>query len=378
MRAYWCQIASRLAEPVLVALAAGKLKEQMPVEAKVPADRAPFTRLEAVGRLLSGVAPWLGGKDGDAAEQDSRRRCAELARRGLVALVDPQSPDRVDFALPGQTLVDAAFLAQALLRARAALWDPLADDARGRILAGLAQTRVTKPPESNWLLFASMVEAALLELGGKPNEARLAYGLKQHERWYLGDGMYGDGPEFHWDYYNAFVIQPMLIEVLDVVAKRDGGWATFRQQAYQRCTRFAAIEERLIASDGTYPVIGRSVAYRCGAFQGLAFAAWREVLPLTVAPAQARRALTAVIRRTLEPAGTFDESGWLQIGVSGHQPSLGEPYISTGSLYLCATALLPLGLPSQHRFWSDPDAPTTGEQIWSGRDVPADHALRDG
>ena len=32
--------------------------------------------------------------------------------------------------------------------------------------------------------------------------------------WYKGDGVYGDGPPFHWDYYNSFVIQPMLLNIL--------------------------------------------------------------------------------------------------------------------------------------------------------------------
>jgi hypothetical protein len=30
--------------------------------------------------------------------------------------------------------------------------------------------------------------------------------LRQHEQWYRGDGIYGDGPEFDWDYYNSFVM----------------------------------------------------------------------------------------------------------------------------------------------------------------------------
>lgn len=37
-----------------------------------------------------------------------------------------------------------------------------------------------------------------------------------NEEWYKGDGWYGDGPDFHFDYYNSFVIQPMIIQVLDV------------------------------------------------------------------------------------------------------------------------------------------------------------------
>lgn len=35
-------------------------------------------------------------------------------------------------------------------------------------------------------------------------------------------------------------------------------------------------------------------------------------------------------------------------------PHLGESYISTGSLYLASTVLLPLGLPPADPFWSAP------------------------
>jgi hypothetical protein len=204
---------------------------------------------------------------------------------------------------------------------------------------------------------------------------RLDYAIRQHEQWYLGDGIYGDGPQFHADYYNAFVIQPMLVEALDVVGGETAEWTTLRAQAQERLTRYAEIQERLIAPDGSYPVIGRSIAYRCGAFQVLALAAWRRALPTNVSPAQARVALGRVIRRTLGAPGTFDDQGWLRIGLAGQQPALGERYISTGSLYLCSVALLPLGLSASDAFWSAPAAPTTWEKTWSGENLPADHAL---
>jgi len=82
-----------------------------------------------------------------------------------------------------------------------------------------------------------------------------------------------------------------------------------------------------------------------------------------------------VIHRTLTPEGTFDANGWLRIGLSGHQPALGESYISTGSLYLCDNAFLPLSLPPEDRFWSAPSAPWTSQKLWSGIDLPADHAI---
>lgn len=97
-----------------------------------------------------------------------------------------------------------------------------------------------------------------------------------------------------------------------------------------------------------------------------------------VTPAQVRGGLTAVLRRTLDPPGTFDAAGWLRIGLAGHQPGVGERYISTGSLYLCATALLPLGLPSTDPFWSDAPQPWTSQRAWSGASFPIDHALAGG
>jgi hypothetical protein len=78
-----------------------------------------------------------------------------------------------------------------------------------------------------------------------------------------------------------------------------------------------------------------------------------------------------------EAPGTFDGNGWLQIGFCGHQPALGESYISTGSLYLCSAGLLPLGLPPTDEFWSAPAERWTAQKLWSGENLPADHAIND-
>ena len=129
--------------------------------------------------------------------------------------------------------------------------------------------------------------------------------------WYKGDGAYGDGPEYHWDYYNSFVIQPFLIDVVEGIGRVSDRWSSLRPGVLDRARRYAAIQERLIAPDGSYPPIGRSIAYRCGAFQLLAQMALRHELPEGVTPAQVRSALSAVIRRTLDAPGTFDAEGWL-------------------------------------------------------------------
>jgi len=376
-RQYWAGVAVRLAEPVLTNLARGTLRARMPVEEAAGAGRRAVSHLEAVGRLLAGLAPWL-ELGADASEEGRlRSRYADLARRGLAAAVDPSSPDALNFTHERQPLVDAAFLAQALLRAPRALRDGLDAPTRERLARALASTRAITPGFNNWVLFTAMVEAGLAALGAPWDRVRVDYALRQVAQWYKGDGAYGDGPSFHWDYYDSFVIHPMLLDVLAAVGDEAEAWKAMRGPALERAKRYAAVQERLVSPEGTFPAIGRSLAYRFGAFHLLAQVALRHDLPEELPPAQARAALTAVIRRSIEAPGTFDEEGWLRIGFCGHQPGVGERYISTGSLYLCAVGLLPLGLPPSDPFWSDPPQPWTSQRAWSGQPFPIDKALAD-
>ena len=231
------------------------------------------------------------------------------------------------------------------------------------------------PNNNNWLLFSATVEAGLKSLGASWDRLRTDYAVRQHEQWYKGDGTYGDGPSFHWDYYNSFVIHPMMLSVVDACSGAMDGWKELTPHVAERARRYAAVQERMIGPDGSFPPLGRSIAYRCGAFHLLADAALRRILPEGVAPAQVRGALGAAIRRTMEAPGTFDANGWLQIGFCGHQPGVGETYISTGSLYLCSVALLPLGLDAADEFWSAPERPWTAARAWVGQPFPIDHAL---
>ncbi len=376
-REYWVGVAARLAEPVLTNLAAGTLRARMPVEEAAGAGRRSVSHLEAIGRLLAGLAPWLELPADTTAEGRQRARYGDLARRGLAQAVDPSSPDALNFSEDRQPLVDAAFLAQGLLRAPRALREGLDAATRDRLVRALETTRAITPGPNNWLLFAATVEAGLFALGARWDRVRVDYALRQHAQWYKGDGAYGDGPAFHWDYYNSFVIHPMLVDVLGALGGESEAWKAMRAPELERARRYAAIQERLISPEGTFPAVGRSIAYRFGAFHLLAQSALRRELPADVAPAQVRGALTAVIRRAIEAPGTFDDAGWLRIGFCGHQPGVGERYISTGSLYLCAAGLLPLGLPASDPFWSDPPQPWTAQRAWSGQPFPIDHALPD-
>ena len=373
-RQYWLSVLQRVAEPVLTALSQGKLRERMPVECVKgqETDRRNYTYLEALGRLLTGIAPWLENGPADGAEGKLRARYADLARASLAHAVNPASPDFMNFNKGAQPVVDSAFLAQAVIRAPKELWEKLPAQTKAQLVQALQSSRTIQPGFNNWLLFSAMVEAFFCRVGADWDKMRVDYAIRQHEQWFKGDGIYGDGPQFHWDYY-SFVIQPMLLEILEVTAANKT-WDNFRAPMLQRAQRYAAIQERLISPEGTFPAVGRSLTYRFGAFQLLALMALRKQLPAGVAPEQVRPAMTAVIRRLMEAPGTFDANGWLTIGFCGHQPFMGETYISTGSLYLCAAGLLPLGLPLADPFWSGAAKKWTSQRVYSGEDVRADHA----
>ncbi|HKO15165.1 MAG TPA: DUF2264 domain-containing protein [Gemmatimonadaceae bacterium] len=376
-RDYWVDVLTRIARPVLENLAEGRLHQRMPVEIGPAAspDRREFSHLEALSRLLTGIAPWLELGGDTSTEGTLRARYAELARRGIAKATDPRSPDRMNFTRGAQPLVDTAFLAHAIVRAPRELWEKLDGETRRNVATALASTRVIEPGFNNWLLFSAIIEAGLSLMGERWDRMRVDYALRQHEQWYKGDGVYGDGPSFHWDYYNSFVIQPMLLDILGQLSRVTSEWRGLEAAVAKRARRYAAIQERLISPEGTYPPIGRSLAYRFGAFQLLGQMALRRELPEGVSPAQVRSAMTAVIRRMIEAPGTFDADGWLTIGFAGHQPHIAESYISTGSLYLCAAGLLPLGLPPGDELWTAPPADWTAKKAWSGVDVPNDHAI---
>ena len=375
-RSYWLAVLHRIAKPVLENLARRELKKTMPVEAADPSLRARYTHLEAFGRLLAGIAPWLAAQGLAQGETKQQQAFIQLAQACLDAATDPKSPDFMNFRQGGQPLVDAAFMAQGILRAPSVLEHNLDARVRRQIVEALKSSRdIETPRDNNWVMFAAMVEAVLYSMGEQTIPDRFEGCVRRMLGWYKGDGVYGDGEFFHFDYYNSFVIHPMLLDVLLILKQKDSQFESIYSTVLKRARRYAEILERLIAPDGSFPSIGRSTTYRFGAFHALAQIGWMHELPETVKPAQVRCAMTAVIRRMIEAPGTFDNDGWLRIGFCGHQPSLGESYISTGSLYLCATAFLPLGLPPTDPFWSAPAMRWTSQQIWSGKPIPPDHAI---
>lgn len=376
-RKRWLNFLEKLAHPVLTALSNDQLKEKMPVETATLSqakERAKYSHLEAFARLLSGIAPWLQADNLSTEEKQLQGKYFRLALKSINNAVNPAAKDYMNWGDEGgQPLVDASFFAYALIRCPK-LWQGLDRDTQQKVVSAFKKTHVIKPPESNWLLFAAMIETFFITINEPFDDERIKYAINRHQQWYKGDGMYGDGPEFHWDYYNSYVIHPFLYDILKIVSAKDPSYEPIRAKVLDHNLRYAIIQERLIATDGSYPPIGRSITYRTGAFHHLANMALQKQLPAQLNPAQVRYGLTAVVNKFTGAKGIFDDEGWLKIGLYGHQPLLAEGYISTGSLYLCAAILLPLGLPESNLFWSAPDEDWTARKLAGGVDLPADHS----
>jgi hypothetical protein len=221
-----------------------------------------------------------------------------------------------------------------------------------------------------------MIEAFFCKYDLGDDPVRIEYGVREFtQHWYVGDGMYSDGMQFHFDYYNSIVIQPYLEQILQVLGEKRKAYLHEAQRANTIGQRYAEILERMVNADGSYPVVGRSIVYRAGVFHHLANMAYLKQLPASLPPAQIRGALTAVIKKTLEAPSTFTADGWLTIGLYGQQPGLADFYITGGSSYICTNIFLPLGLPETDDFWAAPSLPWTSVKVWSGLDARADHAL---
>jgi hypothetical protein len=120
----------------------------------------------------------------------------------------------------GQPLVDAAFLALAFVRSPW-LWEHLDATTKQNVVNSFVKTREIKPGFSNWILFSGMIEAFFCKYGYSWDILRIEYCYRQFEQWYLGDGIYGDGEKFHYDYYNSYVIQPFLVNIHQVVSAKN-------------------------------------------------------------------------------------------------------------------------------------------------------------
>lgn len=129
--------------------------------------------MEAFGRLMAGIAPWLALPDDDTEEGNMRKQLREMALKAYAHAVDPDSPDYLAWSGEGQALVDAAYVAESFIRAYDALWMPLDEKTKQRYIKEFTGLRRVDPPYTNWLLFSSTIESFLAKAGAPHDEYRI-------------------------------------------------------------------------------------------------------------------------------------------------------------------------------------------------------------
>ena len=375
-RRYWVDMLYRISAPILENMSKGELKKNMDVELSptwLKGRSTNVTYLEAFGRLMDGIAPWLALPDDNTEEGKLRKKVRDWALKSYKNAVDPKSKDYLLWKGENQILCDAAYLANSFMRAPQALWDPLDQETKQRYIEKFKSLRSIRPAYNNWLLFRGMVETFLISIGETYDGYAVEVALQKMNEWYLGDGWYSDGPEYSLDYYNGYVMHPMYVEMLEVTEKKRIHSPIKLELALRRMQRYNVLLERLISPEAAYPAMGRSMTYRMGAFQTLALSAWKYGLPKQLSNGQVRSALTAVMKRMYANPENFTPKGYLQLGFVGHQPGIADYYTNNGSLYMTSLVFLPLGLPADHAFWTDPAQPWTSKKAWDGEPFPKDY-----
>lgn len=375
-RQVWADLCYKISQPVLENMSKGNFQKDFPLELSPTWDGrdTKVAYLETFARLMAGISPWLALPDDGTPEGKQRKQLHEWAIQAYKNAVDPNSPDKITWLTnTSQPLCDASYLVESFMRAPEATWGQLDEVTKKRYIEGLKSLRTIRPAYNNWLLFRAMVEVFFMSIGEDVDEYALSVGLQKMSEWYLSDGWYSDGPEYAMDYYNSYVMHPMMVEVVEMCKKHKFSTPISLDLAVKRMNRFNTILERFISPEGAYPAVGRSVIYRMGAFQTLAMSAWKYGLPKDLTNGSVRSALTCVMKRMFAVDGNFDDKGYLRLGFAGHQPNLANYYSNNGSLYMTSLVFMPLGLPADHPFWTAPAEPWTSQKAWSGQEFTEDY-----
>ena len=374
-RIFWVSTLQKIAFPVLNNLAKGTLRKNMPYESSSEEGKK-FSYFGAFARVFNGIAPWLELGADSSEEGRVREKYIYLTLKAITSSINPNGNDYIFIVEPKQSLVDVALFAQGLLRSKNEIWVNLPMDIQARIIRELKNTRIIAPYENHWLLYTAIIEATLLEFTGECDKQRLIYGVsKFRDELYIGDAIYSDGEDFDVSYYNSLIIHPMLNDILTVMRKYGLQDGEFLDVQLMRSSRLASQLERVISPEGTYPLLGKSLSYRCGVFHLLSQAALLKILPRNINPAQVRSALTKVLRAQFTNKNNFNADGWLIVGLNGSQTGIAEENINTGSLYLCCAIFLPLGLSYNDMFWTAPAAEWSSVKAWNGHQLQQDQSI---
>lgn len=358
-RTKWLAQFRRIIMPVLNGFANQTLKTDFIPQTPHDYTRPPNTvYVEAFCRVFMSVAPLFEHPCDDTAD------IRALMMDSWAVVIDQKY---LDWSCGDQLMVEAANLVYGFLLYPKS-WNALPLSTQSGVLRILQQASTIKPVNNNWILFKCCIDLFLFKNKKLERIAHVYKLLDDFEDWYVGDSWYKDGPSFHMDYYNSFVILPFLFIIYNHL-RREARLPIF-QTRYDlivgRIRQHAEFLERLIGVDGSFPLFGRSLVYRSAVFHTLMFCCVHVGLPPKLTHGQVRCAIERVHDR-LWIECQFDARGFLNLGFMGATPAIANHYSNNGSCYFTGLSFLVLGCHATHPFWAADDAPCTQEIIWKSK-----------
>ena len=253
-----------------------------------------------------------------------------------------------------QRMVEQAAIGVAMAFCPAQAWEPLAANARRRLVAWLRGIFEHEPAHNNWQFFRVLVALGLERVGAGFDRARVRESLERLESYRRGEHSYADGELGNVDYYVPFAFHTYG---LIYAAANDLGLGDDRHAAAyrERAAGFAADFQHWFAPDGSAIPYGRSLTYRfamAGFWGALAWANVESPVPWPLARGLLMRHLRWWAQRPIS-----DRDGVLSVGFTYDNRRLAESYNSPGSPYWCMKAFTALAAGADHSFWQADEQP---------------------
>ena len=137
-RAYTISLLQKIADPILIPLSEQRLHREIPRKSwETREDNIHTSPLQAFGRTLSGMAPWLSLGADETEEGKLRARYIDLALKCIINATNPDSPDYLFSRPTEEIIVHAAYLAYPLLVAPKQLLEPLSAEQKRLVAEAL-------------------------------------------------------------------------------------------------------------------------------------------------------------------------------------------------------------------------------------------------
>ncbi len=326
--------------------------------------------VELFARTWLGICPLL--NKGDSELDDLAMNALDAFFSGYI---DLKKTDNVNVG--NQLMVEMANITISFFR-NPNLWNKVKENTQKNICHNILYASKLTPHQNNWILFKVIMDLFLYDKKYISNIHSTLQLLDNFEKmYYVGDSWYRDGIIFHMDYYNSFVILPFLYDIYKYLNSHFFNNNKYKTKYYEtiiKLQRHSEFLERIIAQDGTFPLFGRSMVYRCAVFHALVYCAYLNLLPNTLSYGQVRCALNKVIENLFN-TNIYDQNGFIQYGFTGFQPEIADSYSNSGSVYYTLLIFMVCGLDENHMFWSDSDKDWSQKKIWNNKVLLKDVSL---